>query len=95
MLIGTRVRAQTLIHVFTCWLTVGLASEAAVTFTFIRAGQVHTLSPDTTDVLLGALIHVDALESPMLHHVFIALTTVAFVSSFYVDAKASAVAARF
>ncbi len=31
----------------------------------------------------------------MLHHVFITLTTEAFVASFYVDAMASAVAARF
>lgn len=40
----------------------GFAPEAAVTFTFIRAGQVDTLTADAADVLLGALVHVCRAE---------------------------------
>lgn len=43
---------------FTSWITVRLDPKASVTFTFVRAGQVHTLASDTTDVLLRALIHI-------------------------------------
>lgn len=64
-----------------------------MTFTFIRTGQVHTMTPDTTDVLVKALIHIYTLKSTMLHHVFIAGATEAFVRSFYVDANTSAMAA--
>lgn len=94
LLSGTRVGIQTLVYVFTGWMTVRLAPKTAVTFAFIGAGQVHTLASDSTDVLLGALVHIYALKSPVLHHVFIALTTEAFVASLYVDAEAPPVAAR-
>lgn len=108
---------------FTGWVTVGPAPVAAVTFTLVRAGKIHTLSSDAADVLLGALANVcraegrgsagagnltakafrhgvhsksltDALQSPMLHHVFVAVMTAAFITSFYVDTQSSAVAAR-
>lgn len=47
---------------FTGGVAVGFAPEAAVTFTFIRAGQVDTLTADAADVLLGALVHVCRAE---------------------------------
>lgn len=94
LLIGACVRAETLIYVFTGWMTVGFALKATVTFTFIGSRKVHTLTSYSTDVLLRALIHIYTLESPMLYHVFIALTTEAFVASFYVDAKTSAMTTR-
>lgn len=94
LLIGTSVGIQTLIYVFTSWMTMGLAPKSGVTFTFVRTRQVHALPSDPTDVLLRALVHIYALKPPVLHHVFIALATVAFVASLCVDAVASAVAAR-
>lgn len=39
-------------------MAVGLAPEAAVTFTLVRAWQVHALASDATDVLLRALVHI-------------------------------------
>lgn len=65
-----------------------------MTFTFIRAWEVNTTAPDTTDVLVKAFIHIYTLKSTMLHHVFVAWATEAFVCSLCVDAIASAMAAR-
>lgn len=39
-------------------MAVGLAPEAAVTFTLVGAWQVHALTSDATDVLLSALVHI-------------------------------------
>lgn len=39
-------------------MAVGLAPEAAVTFTLVGARQVHTLASNATDVLLRALVHI-------------------------------------
>lgn len=39
-------------------MAVGLAPEAAVTFTLVGARQVHALASNATDVLLRALVHI-------------------------------------
>lgn len=39
-------------------MAVGLAPEAAMTFTLVGAWQVHALASDATDVLLRALVHI-------------------------------------
>ena len=50
-------------------MTVRLAPEAAVTLTFIRAGQVDALATDAADVLFRALIHICGAKGtePMYH----------------------------
>lgn len=95
LFIGTAVWTQTLIYIFTGRVAVGLALEATLTFTFKRAGQVHTVAPESTDVRFRALVNIDTLETAVLDHMFVTLATVAFVTSFDVDAVASAVATRF
>lgn len=95
LLIGTGVWTQTLIDIFTGWMAVGLALEATLTFTFIRAGQVHTVAPESTDVWFSALVYIDTLEAAVLDHMFVTLATVAFVTAFHVDAVASTVATGF
>lgn len=93
LFVGTGVRTQALIYIFTGRMAVGLALEAVLTFTFEGAGQVHAVSPQSADVRLGALVHIDTLETAVLHHVFVTLTTVAFVTSINVDAVTSAITA--
>lgn len=73
----------------------GLAFESILTFTFKRAGQVHTVAPESTDVRFRALVHINAFESAMLDHMFVSMATVTFITSIDVDAVASAVATRF
>lgn len=95
LFIGTGVWTQTLIDIFTGWMAVGLALEAALTFTFKRARQVHTVASESTDVRFRALVYIDTLETAVLDHMFVTLATVAFVASIDVDAVTSAVATGF
>lgn len=95
LFIGTSVWTQTLIYIFTGRMAMGLALEATLTFTFKRAGQVHAVPPQSTDVRFGALVHIHTLETPVLDHMFVTLATVAFVTAFDVDAVTSAVATGF
>lgn len=95
LFIGTGVWTQTLIYIFTGRMAVGLAFEATLTFTFERAGQVHTVAPQSTDIGFGAFIYIDTLETAVLDHMFVTVATVAFVTSFDVDAVTSAVATGF
>lgn len=73
----------------------GLALKATLTFTFEGAGQVHTVTPQATDVRFSALVHINTLQTAMLHHMFVTMTTVAFVTSIHIDAVTSAIATGF
>lgn len=95
LFIGTGVWTQTLIYIFAGWMAMGLALEATLTFTFKRAGQVHAVAPQATDVRFGALVHIDTLEAAVLDHMFVTMATVALVTSFDVDAVTSAIATGF
>lgn len=95
LFVGTGVGTQTLIYIFTGRMAVGLALEATLTFTLEGAGQVHAVPPQSADVRFGALVHIDTLETSVLHHMFVTMTTVAFVTSIDVDAVTPAIAAGF
>lgn len=95
LFVGTGLWTQTLIDIFTCWMAVGLALEATLTFTFKGAREIHTVAPESTDVRLRALVYIDTLEAAVLDHMFVTLATVAFVTSFDIDAVASTVATGF